>query len=226
MHSFTKILIYCLALNKIINLVLFVQGFGILLSLNPGKTAKSPECLLGREGAGGDDEEDVEDGRPDDGADAHVALGDEHADDGGEQLRGRPARRHEGGAGHVRADAELGGGRKKIDDVATSSSSYSMQGFPTTLETPARVLLIFFFRHPSLGSFTRRLENLCPCSFPPPSPVYYPTNNALLINFRIFVNKHRLRIQIGAKRAKKKPCIQRVHIPNKFPFCMPPSVVG
>ncbi len=45
----------------------------------------------------------------------------------------------------------------------------------------------------------------------PPSPTN-PTNNALLINFllssdaEIFVSKHRLSIQIGAKRAKKRVC--------------------
>ncbi len=45
-----------------------------------------------------------------------------------------------------------------------------------------------------------------------------PTNNSLLINFRlssdeeIFINKHRVSIQIGAKRAKM--CMQCVHAPN------------
>ena len=50
----------------------------------------SSSLYLGRgEGTGRDDEEDVEDGRADDCADAHVALGDEHADDGDEELWGR-----------------------------------------------------------------------------------------------------------------------------------------
>ncbi len=66
-----------------------------------------PERLLCGERAGRDDEEDVEYGRSHDGADAHVRLGDEHADDGGEQLRRGPARGHEGGAGHVGANLQL-----------------------------------------------------------------------------------------------------------------------
>ena len=51
----------------------------------------------------------------------------------------------------------------------------------------------------------------------------HPTNNALLINFRlssnaeIFVNKHRLSKQIDAKRAKKT-CMQRVRIPTELLF--------
>ena len=69
----------------------------------------SPERLLCRERARRDDEEDVEHGRPDDGADAHVRLGDEDADDRGEQLGGAAARSHEGGAGHVGTDAKLVG---------------------------------------------------------------------------------------------------------------------
>ena len=41
---------------------------------------------------------------------------------------------------------------------------------------------------------------------------------------RNFVNKHRLSIQVGAKRAKT--CMQCVHIPTEPPFCIPPLVVG
>ena len=37
--------------------------------------------------------------------------------------------------------------------------------------------------------------------------------------------KHRLSIQISAKRAKKT-CMQCVHIPAELPFCIPPLVVG
>ena len=66
-----------------------------------------PECFPRREGASGDDEEDVEDGGPDDGADTHVALGDEHADDGGEELGGRPARSHERRTSDIRTDSQL-----------------------------------------------------------------------------------------------------------------------
>ncbi len=57
-----------------------------------------------------------------------------------------------------------------------------------------------------------------------------PTSDALLINFRlssdaeIFVNKHRLSLQIGAKRAKT--CMQGVYVPTDLPFCMPQLVVG
>ena len=69
-----------------------------------------PECLLGRECAGRDHEEDVEDGRPDDGSDPDVVLRDEDADDGGEELRGGSTGGHEGGARNVRTDAELCGG--------------------------------------------------------------------------------------------------------------------
>ncbi len=59
---------------------------------------------------------------------------------------------------------------------------------------------------------------------------HHPTNNATLINFRLssdaknFVNKHRLSIQIGARRAKT--CVQCVHIPTELPLCIPPLVVG
>ncbi len=41
---------------------------------------------------------------------------------------------------------------------------------------------------------------------------------------RNFVNKHRLSIQVGAKRAET--CMQRVHIPTELPLCIPPLVVG
>ncbi len=54
------------------------------------------------------------------------------------------------------------------------------------------------------------------------APPHPPTNNALLINFllssdeEIFVNKHRLGMQIGAKLAKT--CLQGVRIPTELPF--------
>ena len=57
----------------------------------------------------------------------------------------------------------------------------------------------------------------------------YPTNNALLINFRlsfdaeILLIKHRLSIQIGAKRAKT--CMRCVYVPTELQFCIPPLVV-
>ena len=41
---------------------------------------------------------------------------------------------------------------------------------------------------------------------------------------RNFATKHQLSIQIGAKLAKI--CMQCVHIPTKFPFCIQPLVVG
>jgi len=46
------------------------------------------EDFLGEDSAHPNHKEDVEDGRAHDGADAHVALCDEDADDGGEELRG------------------------------------------------------------------------------------------------------------------------------------------
>ncbi len=58
----------------------------------------------------------------------------------------------------------------------------------------------------------------------------YPTNSALLVNFRlssdaeIFVNKHRLSMQVGAERARMR--MQRVRIPTELPFCIPPLLVG
>ena len=67
----------------------------------------SPESLLCCEGAGGDDEEDVEYGRSNDGSDAHVALGDEDSNYGGEELRRGPARGHERGSSNVGADTQL-----------------------------------------------------------------------------------------------------------------------
>ncbi len=61
----------------------------------------------------------------------------------------------------------------------------------------------------------------------PPSP----TNNALLTNFLlssdagIFAANHRLSMQIGAKRAKKR--VRDVYVFRlSFHFCMPPLVVG
>ena len=41
---------------------------------------------------------------------------------------------------------------------------------------------------------------------------------------KFFVNKHRLSMQIGIKRAKT--CVQHVHIPTELPFYKPPLVVG
>ena len=57
-----------------------------------------------------------------------------------------------------------------------------------------------------------------------------PTNNTLLIKFllssdaEIFVNNHRLSMQIVSKHAKK--CMQRVDSPTEIPFCIPTLVVG
>ena len=57
-----------------------------------------------------------------------------------------------------------------------------------------------------------------------------PTNNALLINFRlgsdaeIFVYNHRLSMQTGAKHAKT--CMERVRIPTELQFCVPSVMVG
>ena len=65
------------------------------------------ECLFGGESAGGDDKENVEYSRADDGADANVVLGDEHADDGGEQLGSRTTSCHKSGARHIRRHPKL-----------------------------------------------------------------------------------------------------------------------
>ncbi len=57
-----------------------------------------------------------------------------------------------------------------------------------------------------------------------------PTNNALLMNFllssdaEIFVNKHRLSMQICTKRAKM--CMQCVFIATELSFCIASLVVG
>jgi len=58
------------------------------------------------ESAGGDDEEDVEDGGADDGAEADVGFGHEDAHYGGEELGGGAAGGHEGGAGDVLLEVE------------------------------------------------------------------------------------------------------------------------
>ena len=70
------------------------------------------EHRLGEERAHPDDEEDVEDGRADDGADADVWEGDEDTDDGGEELGSWASGRHEGGSGDV-----LGAADDLDDDV-------------------------------------------------------------------------------------------------------------
>jgi len=67
------------------------------------------QYLPGEDGAHADHKQDVEDGRAHDGADAHVAVGDEDSDQGGEELRGGASGRHEGGPGHVVGDRQLGG---------------------------------------------------------------------------------------------------------------------
>ena len=79
------------------------------------------EDLLGEDGAHPDHEEDVEDGRADDGPDAHVAVRDEDADDGGEELRGRAACRHEGGAGYVIRNGQLlrDDGQRRDEELVT-----------------------------------------------------------------------------------------------------------
>lgn len=59
------------------------------------------EDLLGEDGAHPDHEENVEDSRADDGPNAHVAVRDEDANDGGEEFRGWTASRHEGGTCYV-----------------------------------------------------------------------------------------------------------------------------
>ncbi len=58
-----------------------------------------------------------------------------------------------------------------------------------------------------------------------------PTNNALLINFRlssdaeIFANNHRLSITSRCQTCKKRVC-NVYKIPTELPFCTPPLVVG
>lgn len=63
--------------------------------------------VVAEQGAHADDKKDVEDGRTDDGANAHVTIGDENADDAGEELGGAAAGGHEGGARHVRRYGQL-----------------------------------------------------------------------------------------------------------------------
>lgn len=69
----------------------------------PGKV----EDLSGEEGTGADDKEDVEHSRAHNGADAHIAVGDEDANEGGEQLRGRASSSHERGTCHILRDLQL-----------------------------------------------------------------------------------------------------------------------
>lgn len=65
------------------------------------------EHCFGEERAHPYDEQDVEHGRSDDGADADVVEGDEHADDAGEEFRGWASGGHEGRPGHIVLDVEL-----------------------------------------------------------------------------------------------------------------------
>ena len=60
----------------------------------------------GEERGATDDAAQVEDGRADDGADAHVVLDGEDAHERGEELWRRRARRHESSAGNVGREAE------------------------------------------------------------------------------------------------------------------------
>lgn len=59
------------------------------------------------DGTKADDEQNVEDGRSDDGAGAHVRFRNEHTENGGEQFGSGTSGRHESGAGHVIAETEL-----------------------------------------------------------------------------------------------------------------------
>ncbi len=61
---------------------------------NAGSNKQNLVYLSRRKSTGGNHEQDVEDRRPDDGADADVADGDEDADDGGEELWSGSAGRH------------------------------------------------------------------------------------------------------------------------------------
>jgi hypothetical protein len=61
---------------------------------NTGSNKQNLVYLRRCKSTGGNHEQDVEDRRPDDGADADVADGDEDADDGGEELGGGSAGRH------------------------------------------------------------------------------------------------------------------------------------
>ena len=60
----------------------------------------------------------------------------------------------------------------------------------------------------------------------PGRPNQQHTVSKLLTEFRCrnFVNKHRLSIRMGVKRAKT--CTQCVHVRTELPFCIPPLVVG
>lgn len=61
----------------------------------------------GEQGAHGDDEHDVEDGRADDAGHSDVILGEEHADDDGGELRSGGSGGHERRAGHVWRQLQL-----------------------------------------------------------------------------------------------------------------------
>ncbi len=60
----------------------------------------------------------------------------------------------------------------------------------------------------------------------------YPTKGRALSKLpteqrcRNFVNKHRLSVQIGAKRTKNVYICQCAHFPTELPFCIPPLLVG
>ncbi len=55
---------------------------------------------------------------------------------------------------------------------------------------------------------------------------YLPNQQRTLnkLRCRNVVNKHRVSIQIGAKRAKT--CMKCVYVSTEFPFCFAPLVVG
>lgn len=65
------------------------------------------EDLLGEDGAHPNDKEDVEDGRAHDGPDAHIAVRDKNANDGGEEFWSWSSRSHEGGARNVIGNGQL-----------------------------------------------------------------------------------------------------------------------
>ena len=83
------------------------QGDAVEGAVPEQRPPREVQHCFAEQGAHSDHEQDVEHGRTHDGADAHVGECDEHSDDRGKEFwRGAPGG-HEGGAGHVLADAEL-----------------------------------------------------------------------------------------------------------------------
>ena len=77
------------------------QVEGVPAAVSEQRPPGQHENLLGEERARSDDEEHVEHRTSDDGTEPDVRLGDEHADERGEELGGASTRGHKRGAGDV-----------------------------------------------------------------------------------------------------------------------------